>query len=815
MFRFNDLPIAKKLALALGIVLVSICVIAALAILGKRHALMQEKEAALRHEVETVMGILEAFHAQQQAGQLDEQQARAAAYALVSKLRYDGNNYFMLSDSETGVVVMHPFRQELVGAPLGTIASATTLTQIAAAAHQSPEGGFVRYATVKPGAAADSPQYPKLTFTKCFEPWHLVASTGIYTDDVDAAARSDALGFALATLVLMGATSLVFVAIGRSISRPLRRALLTAEAIADGRLDTRSEARSEDEAGQLLRSMGIMQASLQRFVDAQTEMARQHDLGQTSYRIPQDGLPGVYGVMAGTMNDVAAAHINMNARVVEVVKSYARGDFSARMDRLPGEKAEVSAAMDEVKASFAAINEEVVKLVEAALAGDFAARGSAERYEHDFRRMVDGLNRLMEVSHTGLNEVARVLSAIARGDLTEEITSEYRGTFGQLKDDSNRTVEQLAAIVGQIRSGTETLNMAAREIAAGNVDLSGRTEQQAASLEETASAMEQLTATVRQNAASAREANQLAIGASEVARKGGGVVHEVVATMNSINESSKKIVEIISVIDGIAFQTNILALNAAVEAARAGDQGRGFAVVATEVRSLAQRSAAAAKEIKGLIGDSVAKVQSGTKLVDVAGATMEDIEQAVKRVTDIIAQIAAASGEQSSGIEQVNRAITQMDQTTHQNAALVEEAAAAAASMQQQAEALAQSVAVFKTEAVPGGRAGLPGVAAFETSRRAGTAIQVASPQGVGPAMQKPSPASLPDTERGTRSARPSPAGSAPKSTGQPSVERRGKNRAKNVARLPASRMRAKGPAAADAAAPKATPGAADDWAEF
>jgi methyl-accepting chemotaxis protein len=258
--------------------------------------------------------------------------------------------------------------------------------------------------------------------------------------------------------------------------------------------------------------------------------------------------------------------------------------------------------------------------------------------------------------------------------------------------------DSLVRIVGEVRNGTDTIASASSQIAAGNLDLSGRTEQQASSLEETAASMEQLTATVKQNADNARQANQLAVTASGVALKGGSVVAEVVGTMGAINASSRKIVDIIGVIDGIAFQTNILALNAAVEAARAGEQGRGFAVVAAEVRNLAQRSAAAAKEIKTLIGDSVDKVEEGSKQVAQAGKTMDEIVDSVKRVTDIMAEITAASQEQSSGIEQVNQAITQMDQVTQQNAALVEEAAAAAASLQEQANNLSQAVSVFKLD---------------------------------------------------------------------------------------------------------------------
>jgi methyl-accepting chemotaxis protein-1 (serine sensor receptor) len=295
-----------------------------------------------------------------------------------------------------------------------------------------------------------------------------------------------------------------------------------------------------------------------------------------------------------------------------------------------------------------------------------------------------------------LRAVGESFDRIAGGDLTTRVEVQSTNEIGALMAAVKRMQESLARTVSTVRRGVDEINVGSREISAGNTDLSSRTEQQAASLEETAASMEELASTVKQNADNARQANQLAASASDVAERGGSAVAEVVNTMQGISASSRKISEIVSVIDGIAFQTNILALNAAVEAARAGEQGKGFAVVAGEVRSLAQRSAQAAKEIKGLIEDSVTKVGAGSQQVERAGATMQEIVASVKRVTDIMGEISAASEEQSSGIDQVNRAVAQMDEVTQQNAALVEEAAAAAGSLQEQAQRLAEAVAVFK-----------------------------------------------------------------------------------------------------------------------
>ncbi|VVD62874.1 Methyl-accepting chemotaxis protein I [Pandoraea iniqua] len=366
-----------------------------------------------------------------------------------------------------------------------------------------------------------------------------------------------------------------------------------------------------------------------------------------------------------------------------------------------------------------------------------------------------------------IDDAIKHFEKIAGGDLTQRIDVWNDTETGRLFKGVKHMQDSLVRTVAEVRSGTESITSAAQQIAAGNTDLSARTEQQAASLEETASSMEQLTATVKQNADNARQASQLAVNASDIAARGGDVVGKVVGTMQGISTSSSKIVDIISVIDGIAFQTNILALNAAVEAARAGEQGRGFAVVAGEVRTLAQRSAAAAKEIKELIEDSAHKVEDGSALVEQAGQTMEEIVQAVKRVTDIMGEISAASAEQSGGIEQVNRAVTQMDEVTQQNAALVEEAAAAAGSLEEQANRLKSVVSVFRLDAsqAAGAQAGhaahavpalaaapAPRAAARPPVRKTAAPAPAAAPKAAAP---KAAPAAAPLR-------RPAPAAAAP-----------------------------------------------------
>jgi methyl-accepting chemotaxis protein len=449
--------------------------------------------------------------------------------------------------------------------------------------------------------------------------------------------------------------------------------------------------------GSMAAAMEGMRERLDRQFGAVADVATALSQGDLERRVPVDGIEGRLLEVSESVNASCQKLATTLHAAGEALESLSSGRELARVDiEAEGELDRIVHAVNSMSDFVENLTRTQGELVQGVRDGRFEVLHGVEQFHGFQRTLYEGLNGLVSEVGGAMAAVRGTMDRLADGDLSAHMDGDYRGGFAALQTSVNSTVDQLRELLAEIQESAEHINTASSEIAQGNLDLSQRTEQQAASLEETAASMEELTSTVKQNTDSARQANQLASTAAGVAERGGHVVGQVVRTMAEIDDASKRVADIITTIDGIAFQTNILALNAAVEAARAGEQGRGFAVVASEVRALAQRAGLAAKEIRGLIDVSVAKVGEGTAQVAEAGRTISDLVTSVKRVTDIMAEISAASAEQSTGIEQVNITITQMDETTQQNAALVEEASAAAKAMEEQAEALQQLVQRFR-----------------------------------------------------------------------------------------------------------------------
>lgn len=502
------------------------------------------------------------------------------------------------------------------------------------------------------------------------------------------------LGIFVGTILL---TLWLTLKINRGILTSLNSAQDIARALAKGDLSSVINSHHQkDELGEVFHSMQLTQDALKEFVADLEYMAKQHNLGMISVNLNHHKYTGVFATMAMDVNQLIQSRISLNDRVIDLMTEYAKGDFSTNMEVLPGETLIITKTMNRVKENFLAINHEIKTLAAAGAQGDFSKRSDADHYEYLFKEILTDLNTLINTNHVAFTDILRVANALAEGDLSQTIQQHYPGIFGEAKERINRTVTNLKSLIGEIKFASTTIATAAQEIAAGNNDLSNRTEEQAASLEQTAASMEQLTTAVEANREKAQDAKQLGLGATTIANEGIEVVNQVVINMNNINVATNKIVDIISVIDNIAFQTNILALNAAVEAARAGQQGQGFAVVAIEVRNLAQRASSAAGEIKQLIDNSVEHVNDETRLVAKAGKTMSEIVQAIHRVSNFVTEITLTSAEQASGIRQVKQAIEQMDDVTQQNAALVEQAAAATESLEEQTQQLADIIAKFK-----------------------------------------------------------------------------------------------------------------------
>lgn len=541
----------------------------------------------------------------------------------------------------------------------------------------------------------------------------------------------------IGTLIGVGLLiSVAFFILSGLIRKPLSQAVEVADAIANGNLDNTIVINSQDETGELLESLREMQTKLKTQIEEDRRQAREtgrikqaldvssmnvmianakHEIiyvndaltrmmsaaeSEIQQALPTFGARDLLGKsidmfnknpnfqrnILDSLSGTLDSELNLGSRTMRTVATPVNSEDGTRI----GTVVEWTDRTQELAAEV-----EVSEIVEAAKAGDLTQRLDLSNKTGFFEILGRGVNDLLDVEENVINDVSRLMNALATGDLTESIDTDYQGSFAELKDAANATVDKLTEVVREIQSGADSVSESATEISHANNDLSGRTESQASALEETAAAMEEMNATVSQTADNANNANELATSARDQATRGGEIVNQAVDAMVSISQASTKISNIISVIDEIAFQTNLLALNASVEAARAGDQGRGFAVVASEVRNLAGRSATAAKEIKALIDDSGERVEQGSKLVNQSGEALQEIVGSVKKVSDIVAEMALASQEQAEGIGQVNSSITQMEEAVQQNAAMVEEAAAASASMGEQAKNLNQQMAFF------------------------------------------------------------------------------------------------------------------------
>lgn len=733
----NRFTISQQLFGLMFIVLASLITVDILSLLHTRTNLLHEKKIETQNVVETAYGTLEYFASQVDKGFLTEDEARQRAAASISGLRYGKNDYFWINNRQYEMV-MHSVKPELNGKSLHDIINVDGIAVFAKMVDlvKEQDKGFVDYRW--PRAGSDD-YIPKTSFVKGFDRWGWVLGSGIYIDDVDemfwAEVKQQVQLFGLAGIII----AFLYWRVVRQISTSLKSSISVAKSISEGNLDEKIEASSGGETGELLQALATMQSNLKARVEQDRQSAEeinrlkqamdnvsanvvvanadheviylnnavqrmfqaaQADLRTVQPRFNAQGLTGqhisrlleqtqYHDALRNKLSTTSSVEFSIAGRTFKVIAN-------PIVDVDGGYQGVVAEWTDRTQEK--AVENEVQSIVQNAQDGELNQRLSLQDKQGFFLNLGTAVNNLLNVNEQIINDIKRVLSAMADGQLNETIDRDYSGSFGQLKHDANASVDKLKEVVSKVQFSAQRMYEVTSEISRGNTDLARRTEEQSASLERTAANMEEMNASVQQNALNVEEANKAALNARQEAEEGGAVVQNTVSAMGEINTSSNKIADIIGVIDEIAFQTNLLALNAAVEAARAGDQGKGFAVVASEVRNLAQRSSVAAGEVKSLIEDSMTKVNEGSRMVDESGAKLDQIVGSVKGVSTIIENITSAGKEQAIGIAQVNQAMTQMEDMTKQNAALVEESATASSSMTELAEDLNELLEFFHFE---------------------------------------------------------------------------------------------------------------------
>lgn len=665
---------------------------------------------------------------------VDFSEGLTALKKQIRQLQIAETGYFYVLDARPGEhfgeLIVHPAQEGSVVLDAQDADGETFIRKML-----EQKQGVIRYPWMNADLGDRKPR-EKIVIYADYPNWQWVIAGGSYLEEFSLHANQLRNATLLASgVLLLALVGVLMLMTGRIVSGPLHRVIAVFERIGSGDYTSAVESSRRDEIGTMFQALGTMQNALaertaadQRIANEMRRITSALDTASTSMMVTDAEGTLIYlntaamAMMRKAESDIRSEIPGFSAKallgqtleaVFQQTRAYQisklKGLYSTQM-RVSGHtfRLVINPVMDDAGARLGSVIEwvdrtaevaaeaELDTLLDAVAHGDFSHRMNLADKQGFFRDIAEGMNRLSEIVTHALDDLAEVLRALAQADLTQRIEARHKGRFADLKRDTNDTVEQLEHLVRQIHEATAAIDTAAAEISAGNADLSERTEEQASSLQQTASSMEQFNASIQQNAQNAQSAHELARLANDRAAAGGALVARVVETMDAIQASSRHIAEIIGVIDSIAFQTNILALNAAVEAARAGEQGRGFAVVAAEVRNLAQRSAQAAKEIKELIGDSLTTVDAGAGLVRETGDTMETIVTSFNKVAGLVSEIAESSREQGSGIDQVTQAITQMDEVTQRNAALVEEAAAAAESLGDQANGLTQTVSVFK-----------------------------------------------------------------------------------------------------------------------
>ncbi|WP_370153764.1 methyl-accepting chemotaxis protein [Ferrovibrio sp.] len=780
------MTIGMRLTLLTAFIAIALAILTAIAASNLHTGLKNREQAKILNITETAMAILQSYQGEVAAGKLSKDEAQKAAYTAIRSMKFAGSEY-MFAYTFDGVNVIHGGNPKLEGQNMLGFKAKDGLELIRVFRDIAQGGGgFLEY--MWPRAGSDVP-VPKLGYAAPFKPWDIWLGTGIYLDDFDARFRNALTTFIAAAAVILALTLLTAWIIARGIRRPIAATTGTLQELAAGNTDVTVEGTTrQDEIGAMARATeALKQTSIAAArancgvdnVTANVMIADENntiiycnnavirtlknaesDIRRDLPHFNADELvgknvdvfhknPDHQRRLLAALKDTYRSRIVVGGRTFDLIANPAVNKRGQRV----GTVVEWADRTEEIR-----IGNEMVALIEGASDKGFADRVDVSQRSGFIKSLGEALNTMSDRCQAMTGEIAAVIGAMAGGDLSQRLTKDYPGIFGQLKTGANAMADRLADIARRLGDTAHTVRDASAEISAGSQDLASRTESQAASIEETAASMHEITATVKQNADNAQAASQLAVAARDTAEKGGSVVGDAVAAVTRIEESAQKISDIVGLIDEIAFQTNLLALNASVEAARAGEAGKGFAVVAQEVRALAQRSANASKDIKALIATSNAQVKTGASLVNQTGNSLTEIVTAIKKVSDIVAEIAAASREQATGLDQINTAVGSMDEMTQRNGALVEETSASAQALSNQAAELAQLVSFFRLD----GRAG--GATAPAASKQAAAQPAAAKPSAPKPAASNPAapkPPAHPPAPAAKPAAPPAPAAAA------------------------------------------------------